>query len=218
MDTYCVMTCDVKHSRTLSDWPAVVDKLTRCLRNLNTKFRPYLAVRFRFTVGDEFQGVLNTPDKLYDIYLYIKTHTPVDIYCGIGIGEAEISGNKPTNTRGSAFYRAREALNFCKKNKRSIYLRSADTENMFDKLVNTLLYVIETLENGWTNRQREIITYYRLHPDYTYEKIGKHFGISRQSVYQILKSANWQIINRSETLVNELLHEFVRLKCLTNGS
>ena len=81
----------------------------------------------------------------------------------------------------------------------------SDTPNSTDKIINTLLRLIEVLENSWTKRQREIVNYYRVHPDYTYEQLSKHFGFSKQAASQFLKATNWEVITEGDNLVRELL-------------
>ena len=218
MFMYCVMICDVKGSRALVDWPIIVGRIEKVLKNINSIFHDEVCIDFKLTVGDEFQGVLKTPKNAYDLYLYIKSNLPVEVYCGIGIGDIEKPNNKDTGMRGAAFYRAREALEFCKKKKRGVFLKSDERKNQVDDIINTMFLFFETIERSWTKRQKEIVSYYRLHSDYTYEEIGKKFGISRQSVYQILKSANWHIVLEGESLIQRLLMGFVKDNYLTGDS
>lgn len=201
----CVMIGDIKESRTLDDWPNVFGKLDSTLKEVNGEFANDILVDFGPTVGDEFQGGLVDPRKAYSIYVSIKARLPVGIYCGIGIGEIEKPLKRDVGMRGTAFYRARSALDLCKERRRNLVVKSSDTANRVDRTVNALLNFIGVLENSWTSRQRQVAGYYRLHPDYTYEQLGKYFGISRQAVSQILKAADWDVISEGEAVVNELL-------------
>jgi hypothetical protein len=215
---YCAIICDMKKSRTLSNWSSIVERLEQVLISVNSKFQGEISIDFKLTVGDEFQGVLKTPKSAYDVYVYLKSNLPVEIYCGIGVGDIERVNKNDKGLRGTAFYRAREALQFCKKKKRFLFLKSGDGERQLDDIINTVFHFIEVIEKSWTRRQREIVSYCRLHPDFTYEKIGVNFGISKQSVSQILKSANWQVILEGEALIKKLLMNFVKQNHFTNDS
>ncbi len=205
MSGHCVMIGDIKGSSDLDEWPSVFEKLQAALKQINREFSHDILVQFVSTAGDEFQGALTDPKHAYGVYVSIKGGLPVGFYCGIGIGDIEKPLDADIGMRGNAFYRARSALEFCKKRKRNVVLRSSDTTCLADETINTLLHFIEVMENSWTKRQCEVLHYYRSHPDYTYERLGSHFGISKQSVGQILKAADWEVISAGGDVVNELL-------------
>jgi len=201
------MIGDIKRSRDLDEWGSVFEKLQAALKQINREFSDDILVDFVPTVGDEFQGALRDPKHAYAVYVSIKGGLPVGFYCGIGVGDIEKPLDADIGMRGNAFYRARSALEFCKKRKRNVVLRSSDTTSLADETINTLLHFIEVIENSWTKRQREVLHYYRLHPDYTYERLGRHFGITKQTVSKILKAGGWDLIAEGEAVVNKLLQD-----------
>lgn len=201
----CVIIGDVKESRKLDDWETIFTELTKTLTGINRRFSDDIVATFSPTVGDEFQGAISTPGKAFDIYTIMRSELQIDIYCGIGIGRIEKPLNREMGMRGSGFYRAREALAVCKKEKRNVFVKSSDTPNPTDLIINTLLRLIEALENSWTKRQREVVNYYRVHPDYTYEQLSKHFGFSKQAASQFLKATSWEVVAEGDKLVKELL-------------
>ena len=207
MSGHCVMIGDIKRSRDLDEWGSVFEKLQAALKQINREFSHDILVEFVPTAGDEFQGALRDPKHAYAVYVSIKGGLPVGFYCGIGVGDIEKPLDADIGMRGNAFYRARSALEFCKKRKRNVVLRSSDTTSLADETINTLLHFIEVIENSWTKRQREVLHYYRLHPDYTYERLGRHFGITKQTVSKILKAGGWGAIPEGETMVNRLLQD-----------
>jgi len=205
MSNNCVIIGDVKQSRKLDNWETIFTELTRTLTGINRRFSDDIVATFSPTVGDEFQGAISTPEKAFDIYTIMRSELQLDIYFGIGIGGIEKPLDKEMGMRGSGFYRAREALAVCKKEKRNVFVKSSDTPNPTDTILNTVLWLIEALENSWTKRQREVVNYYRVHPNYTYEQLSKHFGFSKQAASQFLKATSWEIIAEGDRLVKELL-------------
>ncbi len=139
------------------------------------------------------------------IYVSLKSKLPVDFYCGVGIGDIERPLEDEVGMRGTVFYRARSALELCKKSTRNLLIKSSDTTIQTYEILNTVLRFIEVLENSWTERQREVVNYVRLHPNYTYEQVGEHFTVSKQAVSQILGAADWAAISEGEDLLNNLL-------------
>lgn len=207
MSGRCVMIGDIKRSRDLDEWGSVFEKLGTALKQINREFSHDILVDFVPTVGDEFQGALRDPKHAYAAYVSIKGGLPVGFYCGIGVGDIERPLDVDVGMRGTAFYRARSALESCKKRKRNVVLRSSDTTTLADETINTLLHFVEVMEDSWTKRQGEVLSFYRSYPDYTHERLGRHFGISKQSVGQILKAGDWELITEGETMVNKLLQD-----------
>ncbi|RZN42868.1 MAG: hypothetical protein EFT35_01605 [Methanophagales archaeon ANME-1-THS] len=205
MTSNCVLIGDIKKSRAIDDWATLFRKLEETLNAINAKFPDDIRIDFKPTVGDEFQGVLKSPKNAYEIYVFIKSNMPVDFYCGMGIGDIERPLADELGMRGTAFYRARSALELCKKSNRKLLIKSSDMTNQTDEILNTLLRFIEVLEESWTERQREVVNYLRSHPGSTYEQIGNHFGISKQAVSQILAAADWAAISEGENLLHHLL-------------
>lgn len=201
----CVIIGDIKKSRNVDNWSNIFKQVDRALKEINRAFSSDILINFKPTVGDEFQGVLKNPKNAYALYVFIRCKLPVDVYCGIGVGDIERPLKEDIGMRGAAFYRARSALELCKKSKRNLLIKSSDISNRTDEIINTLLRFIEVLEKSWTKRQQHVVNYFRLHPDYTYEQLGKHFRISKQAVSQILGAADWAAISEGETLLNKLL-------------
>ncbi|MGC9337163.1 MAG: SatD family protein [Candidatus Cloacimonadia bacterium] len=202
---YYVIIGDIKKSRHVDNWTDIFKQIRCTLKETNRTFSSDIFIDFKSTVGDEFQGVLKDPQNAYVIYLFLRCKLPVEWYCGIGIGDIEKPLKKDIGMRGTAFYRARSALELCKKSRRKLLIKSLDISNQRDEIINILLQFVEVLEDSWTKRQQEVVNYFRLHPDYTYEQLGKHFKISKRAVSQILKAAGWNAISEGEVLVNKLL-------------
>lgn len=208
MPNHCALIGDIKGSRKLEDWPETLRKLTETLEEVNRRFAADILIQFKPTVGDEFQGALKTPTHAYDVYTFIKSSLLVGIYCGMGIGEVEKPAEADVGLRGTAFYRARASLELCKNRKRNLFIKSADTEDMSDEVINALLHLIGATENSWTDRQREIINYYRLNPAMMKSQLAEHFEISRPTISDILNAASWEVISDCEITVKKLLKSY----------
>ena len=205
MPSHTALIGDVKGSRKLDNWPEVFHKLQVTLKEANHRFAEDMLIPFKPTVGDEFQGALKTPDKAFDVYTFIKASLPVHACFGMGIGDVEKPAGNDIGLRGTAFYRAREALEICKKNKKTLAVCLGDVRAKLEKTVNTILDLVNVIESHWTDRQRQIVNYYRLNPDLTYEKVGAHFRVSKPFVHKVLKATDFVSLSRSESLIAELL-------------
>ncbi|MCR4439661.1 MAG: SatD family protein [bacterium] len=202
---HCVIIGDVQKSRQLENWPEVFGKLTTVLADVNRHFAAHVLLPFRTTVGDEFQGALRDASQAYAVCLYLRVHAPIPLYCGVGIGEVERLADDEAGMRGTAFYRARDALNTCKRQQRNILLKADDRASDGVLAINALLWLIQALEERWTIRQREMARFYRTQPELTYEEVGRHFGVSKQAVSQVLRGAKWDALLEGERIAGTLL-------------
>jgi hypothetical protein len=202
----CVVIGDIRQSRKLQNWPKHLSRLEAALAAVNKRWSDDLEVRFGITVGDEFQGALKHPVNLYDMILQIRTIPAVGLYLGIGFGEIEKMPRQDKGMRGSAFYNARDALEKCKSRSRHVLVKSAES-NIMDDIVNTFLGFLEATESSWTERQAEIVSFLRLHPDQTGEDLARRFEITRQAISQHLASANWAVVQEGDKLVSRIFRE-----------
>jgi predicted DNA-binding protein YlxM (UPF0122 family) len=199
------MTCDIKKSREMENRKEIQESLKNVLSNINKKYEREILANFMITLGDEFQGVLKGPKKCYDIYLDMWYQFPVKFYCGIGIGEIETEiSDKPIEMDGPAFHQSREALKEAKISNRDIMMNSANER--FDKIVNSMLALINLVKNGWTHRQKEIIKCYKS-GEMTYEKVAKRFGVTKQYVSKVMQSTYWKDISEAEETIRKMLRE-----------
>lgn len=210
MEDECVLTGDLKKSRIIGEWATIFLKLEDVLKKINRNYSDYIIIKFKPTLGDEFQGVLINAEKAYEIYSLIKRTLRIDIYLGIGIGEVEVIPNSDKGTRGSGFYRARDAIDWCKLKNKSITIKSSDKVRSFDYVLNTLFYLLESIEKSWTPRQKEIINYYQLYPDIKYGDLAKQFKITKQAISQMLRSANFGAYSEGITLIDLLFKKLAK--------
>ncbi len=202
---------DIKGSRRLKNWDEIFADLQAALDEVNRRFEDQILIPFKPTVGDEFQGALKTRKRAFDVYDYIRARLPVPIYCGIGVGEVEKTASGDSGLRGSAFYNARAALEQCKEQKRNLFvLRTAPPLSPGDEIINALLALIGVLENSMTKRQREVVAYYRLHPELKLDQLGARFGVQQGTISNILKAAHYRVIAEGERLVKKLLTSPIR--------
>jgi|GEM_PF-529516 len=201
----CVIIGDVRESRLLDNWTRVFDRIQTHLAEANRRFASDVLINFAPTVGDEFQGVLRTPRKAYDACLALRSGIPTRLRIGIGTGAIERHFARDKGMRGTAFYRARAAIEACKKLNRATLISSAAEPSSTDVAINSLLHVAATLEERWTSRQRQLLGLYREHPNWSYDRLGKRFQVTKQAVSQILAAADWDTFREAEAAIRTLL-------------
>ncbi len=204
---YVVLTCDIVHSREITNRLEVQETLKSVINQINLDYSERIISPFVIVWGDSFQGVLKELKNFYSIFERLEEELPFNFRCGIGIGTISTTISKNSmEMDGPAFYRSRGALEIAHKNQRSVWIQSKNKS--FDQLTNSLLTLLNILKEPWTDRQKEVIHYRR--QGLTYEKIGKRIktknsnNITKQAVSNILKSAHWEEIRIAIETLNNL--------------
>jgi predicted DNA-binding protein YlxM (UPF0122 family) len=204
--SYAALIADVRGSRDLDNWSEVFKSLKHTLTLANRRFKDDLVVKFHPTVGDEFQGVLTRPEVAFDAYIFLKSSlSPLRLYFGLGVGELEKSGSGDTGLRGSAFYRARTALEECKTENGQLRIHTSEDPNRIDNTTRTLFILTEAVQDMWTERQRQIVWYYFGNPQLTLAKVGHYFKISQPAVTKTLKKTNFEAIVQAYQTIKEVI-------------
>ena len=220
----CVIIGDVRESRLLDNWTRVFSSIQTHLAVTNRRFASDTLISFGPTVGDEFQGVLSTPRQAYDACVALRSGIPTRLRIGIGIGAVERRFARDKGMRGTAFYRARAAIEACKKLNRTMLARSAAEPTATDVALNALLHVAASLEERWTARQQQVLGFYREHAGWSYDRLGNRFQVTKQAVSQILAAADWDTFLETEAAIrtllgnDEALRQAVKLQGFTSRS
>ena len=92
---YYAIIGDIKNSKEIDNRYEVQNKLKKILDDINLKYKADIKANFLITLGDEFQGLLNSPAFALEIVKYIQRELyPVKLRFGIGIGEISTAINQ----------------------------------------------------------------------------------------------------------------------------
>lgn len=135
------------------------------LEKINSDFRGEIASLFLITIGDEAQGILNRPNRCYDIIRQIQIElAPTEIVFGIGYGALTTElGEYAVGSDGPAFHLAREALSEAKEDRRAygksilreVSLHSGST--LRDTIINAMFLSLSVSKGNWTTKQEAIL-------------------------------------------------------------
>lgn len=139
---YSAFMIDIVNSRKLSkeNREEVQYYIKECIETLNRVFKPSLAFEVVFSAGDEVQGLFNNPVAAFMYYRLLKLMlSPIEIRCGIGVGEWDVKIINGTSTEqdGSVYHNAREAINLAHQGSGNNILFNSHSET--DVYLNTLL-------------------------------------------------------------------------------
>jgi hypothetical protein len=115
---FITVICDLKNSSRLENRTAVQYLLIDTLKEANQRFSSSIAAPFIITVGDEWQGLLNSSSDYSSILNYFHHNLEeIDFYCGIGLGPITVHNFELTVNQldGPSFYKARRAIRLAKR-------------------------------------------------------------------------------------------------------
>ena len=143
---------------------------------------------FERTAGDEFQGVLGTPEAVVDIAVRL-------VRLGgwsIGIGAGPVQTPLPSSTRaatGPAFLSARRAVDAAKQRPMRLAVRGAVPPDAAD--AQSVLSALAVLVGRRSDQAWEAIEL--IEGGRTQAEAATELGISRQAVGQRLAAAYWEL-------------------------
>ena len=162
--------------------------------------------------GDFFQIEFEHPEealqKIFEIKALIKKIEPldnrklistIDVRMAVGIGTKSYTGERISESNGSAFINAGEKFDMLKKESVTMGLKSEWPD--FDNEINLYLKLAGTFMDNWTVSSAELIEVVLKNPTFTQEEIGNKLGIKQSGV-----SGRWRRANVDELLAVEQMY------------
>ncbi|UUX34438.1 SatD family protein [Fundicoccus culcitae] len=211
---YIVIMGDLVSSKQMLERGKVQNDLRHVLKHINQQYQSTIVADFMISLGDEFQGVIATPDSIFKIILEIEnTLEPVKIRFGVGIGTitTDIYTNHSIEMDGSAYHRARQMLVALKEREgqyasphTNIMLKTAGSNQAIDDLINSLLAANYAIKSRWTNRQKEVIQAYLSQKENQYQT-AEYLQIAQPNVSKSLANAKFYTYHAGNKAITDYL-------------
>ncbi|HMK54624.1 MAG TPA: SatD family protein [Methanobacteriaceae archaeon] len=202
---YIVLNGDLKSSRKITDRGSVQKNLKNSLNHVNHTFQDHIIAEFRIVAGDGFQGMIDNPQIILDIYFTLFEKIDHPFYLGIGTGNisTELIADI-TEMDGDVFHKSSEALISSKKEKQWIKLRTILENN--DIIECSLNFLLEIMWD-WTPRRREIVLFYRENDENpaAIQLASEKFGIEVRNVYKNLEGSKYSLVKYAATIIKKQL-------------
>ena len=172
--------------------------------------------KFTLTLGDEFQALLTPSKTIFKLLDHLEMLIPVSFRFGLGYGTLTTDFNKDVSigADGPAYWHAREAIdiihdqNWSGKTKGYVVTK----DDKFDRTINNLLLLSDTLKDGWTDLQRktfeQMLSKEIYTADFNQKEFADELGISASSLSKRLNVGNIKIYLHSRNTMGYLLEEF----------
>ena len=213
---YIAMIGDIKDSKNLENRSQTQKKLNNILKHMNKIYHEDISAKFTITLGDEFQGLLKKSDHILDIIKYIQNEMyPVKFRFGIGIGDinTNIIHNAAIGADGPAYYAARQMIEDIHDQEKKLKRQAADiqislynTQYFEMTQINTILALIKTIEEGWSEKHRFTI-WDMAQNGGSQKECAKRMNTTQSTVARRLADGNYIIYERALNTVTEALKQ-----------
>lgn len=207
---------DIKNSKNLKMRNEIQERLRAVLDEINIRYKKSIAAKFLITLGDEFQGLLFNGKDILEIIQDIRMRLyPVELRFGIGVGKisTRIDTEMALGADGPGYYHARNAIEILKDNEKKnkkvvsdIRLEMEEENSSKVTLINTIFELEKTIEQSWTDRQREIIWDMMKNQD-GQKNVAYRMGITQSSVQKNLAKGRYYVYENALRNVRNILGE-----------
>lgn len=215
-EPYIAIIGDIKNSKKISDRRNIQNKLSNVLSTINERYEEAISAKFMITLGDEFQGLLCAGGPVLDIIEEIKREMyPIQIRFGIGVGTitTDINSEMAIGADGPGYYNARTAIEMIKQNEKKNMSQSADVriEMQGDDIqlsltLNVIFSLMTIIQDGWSERQREIIAEYNRH-NLNQSECAERLGVAQSTIQRSLVKSNYYAYRDAKEAVSQILKE-----------
>lgn len=174
-------------------------KFNRGVVKLNKKFSNAIVSPLTITLGDEFQGLADSLTSAFSIIhearlYFLNQKIRTRFVLGRGAIETPVNTERAWNMMGPGLSEARRRLN--DKKEPSAYRFSFPEKPVLQDNLNTFGYTLTEVEGGWTETQREYVSYVLANSDRTYAEIARKLKVSERNVYKVLRAAKTDLYAR----------------------
>ena len=180
---HIVLVADIVASRKIVERSAVQVRLSTCLKELNLKRREGLVSPYTITLGDEFQAVLNAPDRIFrDALTVLIALYPVEVRFSFSIGEIStaINTKQTVGMDGPAFHEARATIDRLRKTKSLFAVASRDGAGLM--MINQSLALVSHAIRKWPRSRLEILR--GLCENRTIKQLARDLRVTDKAVYK----------------------------------
>lgn len=216
MTNYLAIIGDVIESKQVKNRAVLQESIHHAFNTIHNQYPDLIQSKFTLTLGDEFQALLTPSKQIFELLDTLEKLIPVPFRFGLGYGTltTDFDKNVSIGADGPAYWYAREAIdiihdqNWSGKTKSNIITK----DETFDRTMNNLFLLSDTLKNEWTDLQKETFEHMLSQNIYTTDFNQKQFAesldISASSLSKRLNNGNIKIYLHSRNTMGLLLEVF----------
>lgn len=189
------LIADIIASKKMKNREQIQDVLLSIIKDINQRFASQIESDLTITLGDEFQGIVDSVETafiiidLISLNFQLQTKTQigeeVTLRWGIGLGRLStpIRDRKISiGTDGPAYWHAREAIESVHQHNDYGQLNEKiETDSQEDDFFNSIIRLQNVVRNDWTHSQKE--TAYAILSECGYDEFNNQVVKSAMTTY-----------------------------------
>ena len=216
MTSYVALIGDINQSKQVADRSQLQESINNAFETIHERYPDLIQSKFTLTLGDEFQALLTPSKTIFKLLDHLEMLIPVSFRFGLGYGTLTTDFNKDVSigADGPAYWHAREAIDIIHDQNWYGKTKGYDVtkDDKFDRTINNLLLLSDTLKDGWTDLQRktfeQMLSKEIYTADFNQKEFADELGISASSLSKRLNVGNIKIYLHSRNTMGYLLEEF----------
>ncbi|HLN94656.1 MAG TPA: hypothetical protein VK183_03405 [Flavobacterium sp.] len=204
MNYHSILTGDVIHSRQKGP-----ETWLEALRDLLSR-KGKDALQWDIYRGDEFQVEIADPADALSAAIEIRAllrTMGLDARISIGIGEKTYSGDKISQSNGSAFVRSGELFERLKQQKMTLGINSGIPD--FDEPLNLMLRLATPIIATWLPPQATYALAALQYPDLSQEELGQRLDINQAAVSGRRKRSQFELLRELDAYYRSHLKHYM---------
>jgi len=202
---YLVLIGDMEESRHIKDRNQAQNHFKAACKKINSRRKHYGVVSpFMVTLGDEFQGVLIDPLRLWEViaHLELEMFRVCQFRFSIGLGNisTQLNSRSSLGMDGPAFYLAREGIESLRKRDGLYGVTGLGLEQ---GLVQYALDLWSAARRKWNYNR--MATFCRLLEGVSISKIASELGVTEQAVYRTRRDGELDTVIGMLTEISRLI-------------
>ncbi len=196
-----ILMADVIDSRKINS-KTVANALAKIVTETNATFEKVIISPLTITLGDEFQGIISTPEAIIEIILHIEeqliiNECPFKLRYASNTGKIDTAINKKIayGMIGEGLTQTRTILNNAKKADERFFLFSG----IKGDVLNKLFIVFSSFVDGW--KQKDFKTLKLFFNDNDYKKVALLNNYTASAMWKKRKSLNIKEYNTIKQLI-----------------
>ncbi len=191
--TYAISMGDLVHSSGHADPNQLHLLFNQVVAQANQRFVESIASPLTITLGDEFQGLSTSLRRGFELNHFVRMSLLLEgvstrLVLGIGAIDTAVNPKNAWNMMGEGLSKAREKLNA--KKSFNCYRFSFPEYAQLERLLDSVGRSLTKVESEWTKTQMEYVARRLSQPEKSISQIAHDLGISKNSLYKVLRSAS----------------------------
>lgn len=206
MKEYPILMADIIKSR-LHDGKEIMEQFRKIVYRLNQNRKADLLSPLTITLGDEFQGVVNTIENGIHIILemeelILEMNLEIKLRYVLVFGEIETKINPKIafEMLGKGLTSAREKLNGLKTDHNRFFVSLGSENELKEVYINKLFLIYQNFVDSWKTKDRKMVSYFLQLNDY--KTVAKKMKVDKSSAWRRKKSLHIEeYLNTKEIII-----------------